>query len=298
MNILLTGGSGQVGIELLRQPWPETVKVHAPGRDELDLADPVSVARTMASRPWDAVISSGAYTAVDKAESDVAAAWAANALAPAILAKASAEAGAPIVHLSTDYVFSGDKPEPYREDDPVGPIGVYGASKEGGEQAVRTSNPRHAVVRTAWVVSPHRANFLKTMLRLGAERDELRVVADQRGSPTFAIDLASAVRQIVLRLARDEAAPSGTFHFVNEGEATWAEFASAIMQGAVARGGRDAKIIPITSAEYPTPARRPANSRLATDRLREAYEITPPAWRAALDIALDELMRQRSPLAK
>ena len=290
MDILLTGGSGQVGIELLRQPWPEGARLHAPGRDELDLADPASVARIMAARPWDAVISSGAYTAVDKAESDVAAAWAANALAPAILAKASAETGVPIVHLSTDYVFSGDKPEPYRENDPVGPIGVYGASKEGGEQAVRTANPRHAIVRTAWVVSPHRANFLKTMLRLGAERDELRVVADQRGCPTFAIDLAAAVRQIVLRLARDEAAPTGTFHFVNEGEATWAEFADAIMEAAIARGERGARIVPITTAEYPTPARRPANSRLATDRLRAEYAIEPPPWRRSLDAALTEIL--------
>lgn len=290
LDILLTGGTGQVGIGLLRQPWPVGVRLHAPTRAELDLRDAASVTRVMASRRWGAVISSGAYTAVDNAESDVAAAWAANALAPAILAKEAAEAGAPIVHLSTDYVFSGDKPEPYREDDPIGPIGVYGASKEGGEQAVRTANPRHAIVRTAWVVSPYRANFLKTMLRLGAERDELRVVADQRGCPTFAGDLAAAVRQIVIRLAEDETAPTGTFHFVNEGEATWAEFADAIMERATARGARAARIVPITTAEYPTPARRPANSRLATQRIKKEYGISPPSWRRALDEGLAELL--------
>ena len=230
MDVLLTGGTGQLGIELLRQPWPEGVRLHAPARAELDLADPASVARMVASRRWDAVISSGAYTAVDKAESEVGAAWAVNALAPAILARAAAEVGAPMVHVSTDYVFAGDKPEPYAEDDPVGPLGVYGASKEGGEQAVRTANPRHVILRTAWVVSPHRANFLKTMLRLGAEREELRVVADQHGCPTFAADLAAAIRTILLRLMADRGAPTGTFHFVNEGEASWAEFAAAIME--------------------------------------------------------------------
>lgn len=292
MDILVTGGSGQVGIELLRQPWPEGVRVHAPGRAELDLGDPASVARIMASRRWDAVISSGAYTAVDKAESDVAAAWAANALAPAILAKAAAEAGAPIVQVSTDYVFPGDKSEPYLEDDAVGPLGVYGASKEGGEQAVRTANPRHVILRTAWVVSPHRANFLKTMLRLGAEREELRVVADQLGCPTFAADLAAAIRTIALRLVEDEAAPTGTFHFVGDGEASWAGFAAAIMEEAVARGRRAARIVPITTAEYPTPARRPANSRLSTARLRERYGIVPSAWRSSLAVALEELDRE------
>jgi dTDP-4-dehydrorhamnose reductase len=285
MDVLLTGGTGQLGIELLRQPWPEGVRLHAPARAELDLADPASVARMVASRRWDAVISSGAYTAVDRAESEVGAAWAVNALAPAILAKGAAEVGAPIVHLSTDYVFAGNKPDPYVEDDPVGPLGVYGASKEGGEQAVRTANPRHVILRTAWVVSPHRANFLKTMLRLGAEREELRVVADQHGCPTFAADLAAAIRTILLRLMADRGAPTGTFHFVNEGEASWAEFAAEIM----AASGRAARVVPITTAEYPTPARRPANSRLSTEKLRRDWGIAPPPWRASLAAALAEL---------
>lgn len=290
MDILLTGGTGQVGIEFLQLGWPEGIRLHAPPRDELDLTDPVSVRRTIEARSYSAVISCGAYTAVDKAESDVGAAWAANALAPAILARGAAEAGIPIVHVSTDYVFAGDKDGFYREDDPVGPIGVYGASKEGGEQAVRTANPRHAIVRTAWVVSPHRANFLRTMLRLASDRDEIRVVADQVGCPTFAGDLAAALQRVVLRLVADPDAPTGTYHFVNAGEASWAEFAQAIFAASSGRGGASARVVPITTAEYPTPARRPTNSRLATDRIRRDFGVAPRPWPVALDEAIQQLV--------
>lgn len=290
MDILLTGGTGQVGIALRHLRWPEAVRLHAPPREELDLADPASVRRAIAMRPWSAVISSGAYTAVDRAESEVGAAWAANALAPAILAAGAAEAGIPIVHVSTDYVFAGDKDGAYREDDPVGPVGVYGASKEGGEQAVRTANARHAIVRTAWVVSPHRANFLRTMLRLAAERDEVRVVADQVGCPTFAADLAAALQHLALRLAGDPAAPTGTYHFVNAGEASWAAFARAIFAASARRGGPSARVVPITTAEYPTPARRPRNSRLATELIRRDFGIEPRPWTGALDEAVAALL--------
>ena len=283
MDILLTGGAGQVGTELRAATWPAEVRLHAPDRTALDLADPASVAGMAASRAWSAIISSGAYTAVDKAESDVATAWATNALAPAILSRAAAEAGIPIVHVSTDYVFPGSKAGPYHEDDPIGPLGVYGASKEGGEQAVRSANTRHAIVRTAWVVSAHRANFVKTMLRLAADRDEVRVVADQLGCPTVAADLAVALRTIVLRMTEDPSAPAGTFHYVNAGETNWAAFAEAIFAASAARGGPTARVVPITTAEYPTPARRPANSRLATDKVRAAYGVDTPDWRASLE---------------
>jgi dTDP-4-dehydrorhamnose reductase len=283
MDILITGGSGQVGTELGGLTWPEGVTVFAPGRAELDLADPASVAAMMASRPWAAVISSGAYTAVDKAETEVRDAWLVNAVAPAIIAQAAKSAGIPIVHVSTDYVFDGSKDGFYSEADPVAPLGIYGASKEGGEQAVRTGNPRHAIVRTAWVVSRHRSNFIKTMLRFGAERDEMRVVGDQRGCPTFAGDLAAALQTIVLRMIADEAAPRGTYHFVNAGEASWAEFASAIFAASGRHGGKQPKVTTITTAEYPTPARRPANSRLATSKLTADYGITPRPWTEALD---------------
>lgn len=290
MDILLTGGAGQVGIELLRQAWPPEIRIHAPGRAELDLANVSSIERVLSERRWGAVISAGAFTAVDRAETDVAEAWQVNALAPAILAKRSAQAGIPIVHVSTDYVFSGSKDGYYEEDDPVGPIGVYGASKEGGEQAVRTGNPRHAIVRTAWVVSPHRANFLKTMLRLAGEgREEIGVVADQRGCPTFAGDLATALMQATLALVERPDGSSGTYHFVNDGEATWAEFAAAIFAESARRGGPSARVREIATADYPTPARRPANSRLATDHIRRAFGIAPRPWQAPLAEALSAL---------
>jgi dTDP-4-dehydrorhamnose reductase len=290
MDILVTGGAGQVGTELRNLVWPDGVTLHAPGRDQLDLADPASVTAMMASRRFDAVISSGAYTAVDKAETEVREAWLVNAVAPAVLARAAAQAGIPIVHVSTDYVFDGAKDGFYREDDPVAPIGVYGGSKEGGEQAVRTANPRHAILRTAWVVSRHRANFLKTMLRVGAERDELRVVGDQRGCPTFAGDLAGALQAVALRMVADAAAPRGTYHFVNAGEASWADFARAIFAAAAPYGGPAPRVTTITTAEYPTPARRPANSRLSTARITADYGIAPRPWRAALDETVAALL--------
>ena len=283
MDILITGGSGQVGTELAGLTWPDDVVVHVPTRAELDLADPASVEAMIASRPWAAVISSGAYTAVDKAETEVRDAWLINAVAPAILARGASKAGIPIVHVSTDYVFDGSQPGFYSETDPVAPLGIYGASKEGGEQAVRTANARHAIVRTAWVVSRHRANFIKTMLRFGAERDEMRVVGDQRGCPTFAGDLAAALQTIVLRMIADEAAPRGTYHFVNAGEASWAEFATAIFAASARHGGKQPKVTTITTAEYPTPARRPANSRLSTARIEADYGVTPRPWPEALE---------------
>jgi dTDP-4-dehydrorhamnose reductase len=289
-EILVLGGSGQVGTELSRAPVPDGWTVVAPPRAACDLADAASVRAIVAARPWAAVINAAAYTAVDRAETEPVEAWTLNALGPAVLAKATGEAGIPLVHVSTDYVFSGDLDRPYREDDTVGPVGVYGASKEGGEQAVRTGNPRHAILRTAWVVSAHRANFLKTMLRLAAEREEIRVVADQRGCPTSARDLARALLAVARRLAEDPAASTGTFHAVNAGETTWADFAAAIMAASAARGGPHARIVPIATADYPTPARRPANSRLAADRLASAFDIRLRPWQEATDEIVSELI--------
>jgi dTDP-4-dehydrorhamnose reductase len=294
MNILITGGAGQVGIELQRQAWPERFRLHVPSRAILDLSDTDLIERVLAGTQWDAVISSGAYTAVDKAETEVLEAWRVNALAPALIAKRTSELGIPLVHVSTDYVFSGEKAGYYEEADPVGPIGVYGASKEGGEQAVRTGNPRHAIVRTAWVVSPHRANFLKTMLRLSGEgREEIKVVADQRGCPTFAGDLAAALMRVTLALVERPDRLSGTYHFVNEGEASWADFAATIFEASARRGGPSARVREITTAEYPTPARRPANSRLATKRIREAFGVEPRPWPVALEAAIGTLLADR-----
>ena len=292
--ILLTGGGGQVGTELRRLALTDRKMVEfeivAPGRGELDLADPEAIARAVAARPWAAVINSGAYTAVDKAETDPVTAWKVNALGPAALAHATAVAGVPLLHVSTDYVFDGAKPGPYVEDDAVGPLGVYGASKEAGEQAVRTGNPRHIVLRTAWVVSPHGGNFVKTMLRLAETRDELRVVDDQHGCPTSAADIAKTLITVARRLIDDPAAPVGTYHFVNSGEATWCGFAREIFARAEAHGRKAPRVEAITTADYPTPARRPANSRLDTARLARDFGVTPRPWRTAAAEVVDSLL--------
>ncbi|WP_066775838.1 dTDP-4-dehydrorhamnose reductase [Sphingomonas sp. CCH5-D11] len=288
--ILVTGGNGQLGTELQRCAWPEGYEIAAIDVADLDLTDTAAIAAKVAQRPWAAVINGAAYTAVDKAESDVVTAWAVNAMAPAAFGEACAHAGIPLVQVSTDYVFAGDKAGAWEVDDPVAPLGVYGASKLGGELAVRTSGVRHAIVRTAWVVSAHGNNFVKTMLRVGAERDTLTVVDDQRGSPTAAADLAQALMAITLRLVEDEGAPTGTFHFSNAGETSWAGFAAEIFRQAADRGGVSAKVTPITTDQYPTPARRPANSLLSHDAIRAAYGIAPRPWQDALSDILDELI--------
>ena len=287
--ILVTGGSGQVGQSLARLA-ADGIELVMPKRAELDISDPESCAEMVSSRPWSAIISSGAYTAVDKAESDVTAAWQANAIGPAALAAASARLGIPILHLSTDYVFDGTQPGAYRESDPVAPIGVYGAAKEGGEQAVRTANPRHIILRTAWVVSPVGNNFIKTMLRLGADRPQLRVVGDQWGGPTSALDIAATLLTLVDHVTRDAAPPWGTYHFVNAGEASWHQLAYAVLDRAAAHGRPRPEIEAITTADYPTPAKRPANSRLSTAKLEKAFGITPRPWQTAINEIVDELL--------
>ncbi|MDZ7283024.1 dTDP-4-dehydrorhamnose reductase [Sphingomonas sanguinis] len=288
--ILVTGAGGQLGTELQRCAWPHGYEIVAIDHDTLDVRDTTAIAAMVASRPFAAVINGAAYTAVDKAESDVVTAWAVNAMAPAAFGEACAKAGIPLVQVSTDYVFAGDKQGAWEINDPVAPLGVYGASKLGGELAVRTSAARHAIVRTAWVVSAHGHNFIKTMLRLAETRDTLSVVADQRGSPTSAADLAHALMTIALRLIEDEAAPTGTFHFSNAGAISWADFATEIFRQSASRGGPLADVMPISSRDYPTPAARPANSLLSHSAIRDAYGIAPRDWRAALSDILDELI--------
>jgi len=286
--ILVTGGSGQVGGALARLPGPD-VEIVAPGRDTLDLTDPRALAAMIAARPWAAVVNCAAYTAVDKAESDVVAAWTVNALAPAALAAASAAASIPMLHVSTDYVFDGAKAEPYREDDPVAPLGVYGASKLGGELAVRSANPRHIILRTAWVVSATGNNFVKTMLRLGGERPQLRVVADQKGCPTSADDIAGAILTILARIGHG---PYGTYHFVNAGEASWHGLAEAVFSRAASLGRPAPSVEPIATSDYPTPAARPANSRLATTKITRDFGISPRDWHEAVHDIVDTLVKE------
>jgi dTDP-4-dehydrorhamnose reductase len=289
-RILVTGGNGQLGTELKRYAWPEGWAVTVIDIDELDLRDPAAITAMVASQPWAAVISAGAYTAVDQAESDVVTAWAVNAMAPAAFAEACVKADIPIVQVSTDYVFDGARDGAWEVTDPVAPLGVYGASKLGGELAVRTSGARYAIVRTAWVVSAHGNNFIKTMLRVGASNPTLRVVDDQHGSPTSATDLAAALAKITMRLVEDLTAPTGTYHFSNAGAVTWAGFAREIFVQSAARGGASAEVQGITTAEYPTPATRPANSLLSHDAIICDYGIRPPAWQTALGKILDELL--------
>ena len=290
MDILILGGAGQVGTELQAFSWPEGVRVHAPDRRSLDITDEAAIAAAFDARAYAAVINTAAYTAVDKAESEVAAAWRLNALAPALLAAETKRRNIPLVHVSTDYVFDGAGDGFYAPDAPVNPQSVYGASKAAGEMAVRSANPRHAIVRTAWVVSPHRGNFVKTMLRLAGEREKLTVVDDQHGCPTSAADLAATLATIALRMAGDERAPAGTVHCVNDGATTWCDFARAIVAGAARRGGRSVAVEGIPTAAYPTPAKRPANSRLSTQSLSDAYGLAPRPWEAALDDILDRLI--------
>lgn len=289
LDILLTGGSGQVGTEVIRLA-PTGVNIIAPARDVLDMSDPDAVAAIVASRPWAAVINSAAHTAVDRAESEILSAWKINALAPAALAQATAQTGIPLIQVSTDYVFDGSKSGYYLETDPVAPVSVYGASKEAGEQAVRTGNPRHVILRTAWVVSPHGSNFIKTMLRLAETRPELRVVDDQHGCPTSATDIALALLAITQRMIAEPQAPSGTYHFVNSGEATWCAFARTIFEMAAAHGRTKPKVEGITTADYPTPARRPANSRLNVEKLARDYAISPRQWQEAVDEIVTALL--------
>jgi dTDP-4-dehydrorhamnose reductase len=288
--ILVTGGQGQLGIELRGLAWPDGVEIVAPGRAELDIGDAGSVRSFFAGRAFDAVINGAAYTAVDKAESEIGAAFAGNAQGPAHLAEATKAAGIPLVHISTDYVFDGRKQGVYDEADPINPLGVYGASKEAGEQAVRSGNARSVILRTAWVVSAHRQNFIKTMLRLGAERPVLRVVDDQLGCPTSAADLARAASAVALRLVNDPDAPRGTYHFVNDGETTWCGLARHVFAVASSLGGPGPRVDAITTDAYPTPARRPANSRLSTARLTRDYGIVPRPWRNAVDDIVVKLL--------
>lgn len=279
--ILVTGGTGQVGTALQQLGPRFGVEIVAPGRDALDLASPQSIETIMGSRDWSTVINCAAYTAVDKAESEPDAAFAVNAVAPELLALATAARGVRLLHVSTDYVFDGTKPSVYTEDDPVAPLGAYGASKEAGERGVRAAKSDHVILRTAWVVSPWGHNFVKTMLRLGAERKQLRVVDDQRGCPTSATDIAEALLTIAT-----EGGPAGTYHFVNAGEASWCALARFVFD----RAGMDVDVEAIATADYPTPAKRPANSRLSTEKLQRTFGIRPRPWQDAVGEVVDTLM--------
>src|SRR5436190_15004305 len=288
MKLLVLGAGGQVGHELTRLAWPADYRVAAFDRAEIDITRQESVSAAVDRERPDIVINAAAYTAVDRAESEPEAAWAANSAGAGYLAAACRSAGIPLIHISTDYVFDGSKKGPYREDDPVNPLGVYGHSKEAGDRAVREALPEHVILRTAWVYSAHGHNFVKTMLRVAAERPVLRVVADQVGSPTGAADIAAAIQEIV-RQIRGGATKWGAYHFAGAGAVTWHGFAEAIFELAAPWRGPPPQVEAITTADYPTPARRPANSVLDCRLIGEAFGITPRPWRAAVAEVIREL---------
>jgi dTDP-4-dehydrorhamnose reductase len=288
-RILVTGGSGQLASALVTAGGD---RVHRVGRPEFDFDKPETIATSFRDAdPWLAV-NGAAYTAVDAAESDEAAAQRANRDGPAALARLCAAAGIPLIHISTDYVYDGNKSSPYVESDPVAPRSVYGETKLAGEAAVLASGTRAIILRTAWVYAATGRNFVRTMLALGQTRESLRVVADQHGCPTAAADLASAILTIADGLEangwRDSCA--GVFHAAGSGETTWHGLATAVFEEASRHGAKTpATVSPITTAEYPTPARRPPNSRLDCGRLRDVFGIQLPHWRASLTRTVDEI---------
>lgn len=282
MKLLVFGETGQVARELIRRA-PAGVTVLALGRDRADLADPSTCALAVDRAGADAVINAAAWTAVDKAEAEEADAMVVNGDAPTAMARAAAARGVPFLHISTDYVFDGAGDQPFAPDHPTAPLGAYGRSKLAGEVGVRAAGGRHLILRTSWVVSAHGANFVKTMLRLGRERESLNVVADQIGGPTPAAAIADAL--FVAAGAMLGGAAGGTHHFAGAPDTSWAGFAREIM----ARAGLACTVTDIPSSAYPTPAQRPLNSRLDCTSLQTAFGIARPDWRAGLDDILREL---------
>ncbi|MCR1804481.1 dTDP-4-dehydrorhamnose reductase [Stenotrophomonas geniculata] len=298
MTVLVFGGNGQVGQELLRAlaSLGEVVATTRSGQlpdgsacEVADFGQPDSLPALLDRLQPSLVVNAAAYTAVDRAEQDVDAAFAANAQAPGVIARWCAAHGVPFVHYSTDYVFDGQGTTPYREDEPTAPLGVYGTSKRDGEEAVRAAGGRHLIFRTAWVYASHGANFLRTMLRVGAERDQLRVVADQIGTPTPAALIADVTAQALQHPGH----LSGTWHLTASGQTSWHGFAEAIFAEALATGvlAKVPAVEAIPSSEYPTPAKRPAWSVLDNRKLQQDFGIVLPAWQDGLKRVMAEIAR-------
>lgn len=290
MKIAVTGTAGQVVTSLVERGTAAGHEVIAIGRPDLDLADPASVARSLEAAAPDAIVSAAAYTAVDKAESERDLAFAVNGAGAGAVAQAAKALDIPLIHISTDYVFDGTLDRPYVETDPTGPTSVYGASKLAGERAVLDTHGNSAIVRVAWVYGPFGANFVRTMLRLAGDRDEVTVVADQVGNPTSALAIADGILQVATNMLSDHSpALRGIFHMTAQGEGSWADFAEAIFAASAARGGPSASVRPICTADYPTPATRPANSRLNCGLIARVHGVMLPDWRTSLDDVMDRL---------
>ncbi|MFD1987654.1 dTDP-4-dehydrorhamnose reductase [Mesorhizobium newzealandense] len=285
MRLVVTGREGQVVASLLEAGQGRAgVEVVAIGRPELDLAKPDTVIDAIAAAKPDIVVSAAAYTAVDQAEDEPDLAFAVNAVGAGKVAEAAARLGIPVIHLSTDYVFDGSASGAYVETDATAPQSVYGASKLAGEQAVAAANPRHLILRTAWVYSPFGKNFVKTMLRLAADRDEIAVVADQWGNPTSALDIADAVLHAAAMLHGDKRfAAFGVYHLAGTGEANWSGFARHILDTSRVSGGPWARVRDIATMDYPTKARRPANSRLSSAKFASVFGWNAPDWRLSTE---------------
>ena len=291
IRLVVVGRAGQVARALSEAGAAAPgISVISLGRPELDLSAPATIQKALGAAAPDLVINAGAYTAVDQAEEEPELAAAVNATGPGALAAAARLMGVPVIHLSTDYVFDGKKPEAYTEIDRPAPASVYGATKLAGERAVAAANPNHLILRTSWVYAPYGKNFVRTMCALARDRDEVRVVNDQFGCPTYAPDIAAAILSFS-RALLDEPAPSlrGVFHLAGSGDTTWAGFAQSIFAILEAKGLRRPVLNPITSAGYPTKARRPANSRLSCAKLAQVYGLQLPSWRHSLGLCLELL---------
>lgn len=292
MRLLVTGREGQVAASLVEAGRQKTgVELVAVGRPELDLARPETIIEAITAARPDIVVSAAAYTAVDQAEDEPELAFAVNAAGAGKVAEAAARLGVPVIHLSTDYVFDGKKPAAYVETDATGPLGVYGASKLAGERVVIATNPRHLILRTAWVYSPFGRNFAKTMLRLAADRDEISVVSDQWGNPTSALDIAEAILHAAAMLHRNKTfAGFGTYHLAGTGETSWSGLARHILDTSLKFGGPWARVRDIETMDYPTKARRPANSRLSSAKFADVFGWQAPDWRLSAEVVVRRLV--------
>ncbi|WP_243374868.1 dTDP-4-dehydrorhamnose reductase [Microvirga solisilvae] len=294
MRVIVIGKEGQVARSLAERAHAHKAEAILLGRPQIDLADPSGIEDVLREVKGDIIVNTAAYTAVDQAESEPELAEAINGIGAGVVAGVAAAIGVPLIHLSTDYVFDGSLDRPYREGDAFNPLSVYGRSKLLGEQAVATEAEDYVILRTAWIYSPFGKNFVKTMLRLAGDRDEIGIVADQIGSPSSALDLADgilAVGKNLLDRPQDRVL-RGIFHMAGAGFASWAEFASEIFAISARHGGPVARVRPITTAEYPTPAKRPPNSRLDGTRLKEIHGLSLPRWQTSLETCVARLIAE------
>ena len=294
MKLLVVGSAGQLSRSLVERSTDRAgIDLVAIGRPEVDLERPETVAHSIAAASADLVINAAAYTAVDLAEDEPGRAFAVNAAGAGEVARAAAAAGAPVIHISTDYVFDGRSSGRYREDDPTNPLGVYGRSKLEGERLVRATNPDHLIVRTSWVYSPFGSNFVKTMLRLAADREEVAVVDDQRGCPSSALDLADALLTVAERIPESNSGALGrTFHLAGPDACSWADFAAAIFAVSAGLGGPTANVRRIPTSEFPTKAVRPANSALDSSAFEREFGFGLPQGRSSLEAALERMLHE------